>query len=240
MAMTEDFLEGLSMMADRSPGPRHLPWPIPGNPGALVEFSAFADWRDFFMAFRLPGGVPGHMTDAFDRALKIALLAWVDADLYVAAEMAALSALEHALRDCYLGIEKQRRLTLWAEEKKKEGKTLTERDNEKAGQVYFAELLKVMVREEKLTDDMIPLARNCGVNILPLLTGEIRVINGGKEKIVRFEPSLADMRNGRAHGNPFESALTAGLIELVRDLMEFAYRKRIEEMRRIENAVRTQ
>jgi len=55
------------------------------------------------------------------------VLSWVDGDLYLAAEIEALSALELALRDCYLGDEKQRRVTLLAAEKKKKGTVLSER-----------------------------------------------------------------------------------------------------------------
>jgi hypothetical protein len=43
------------------------------------------------------------MVDLFDRALKLYLAAWLDFDLVTAGEMAALAALEHSLRDCYLG-----------------------------------------------------------------------------------------------------------------------------------------
>jgi len=64
-------------------------------------------------------------------------------------------------------------------------------------------------------------------------------MNGEEEQVRRFEPSLADMRNIRAHGNPFGSGQIGGLIELVRDLIEFACRDRIEQMWRIENASRS-
>jgi len=240
MALTQEFLDTLNVMADCSPGPRCRQWPTPKNAGGFLEFRNFADWRDFFLAFRLADGVPLNMADAFHRALKIAILSWIDDDLYVAAEMAALSALEHSLRDCYLGDEKQRRLKRAAERARQKDGTLTEEDNEKAGRVLFTDLLSIMVREEKLTDDTIPIARKCGLKIMPVLTGKTRVVNGDKEQDVPYYPSLADMRNIRAHGNPFDSAPTAGLIELIRDLIEIAYRPRIEEAERIRSAHRSQ
>lgn len=36
------------------------------------------------------------------------------------------------------------------------------------------------------------------------------------------DPNLAEMRNVRAHGNPYGSGYQSGLLELVRDLIEYA------------------
>jgi hypothetical protein len=38
------------------------------------------------------------------------------------------------------------------------------------------------------------------------------------------EPSLADLRNDSAHGAPFDGFPQSGLLELVRDLIDYAYR----------------
>lgn len=43
------------------------------------------------------------------------------------------------------------------------------------------------------------------------------------------KPRLADVRNDLAHGFPFDGIPTAGLFELVRDLIEYAYRNMIAE-----------
>jgi hypothetical protein len=47
-------------------------------------------------------------------------------------------------------------------------------------------------------------------------------------------PTLAEHRNTLAHGDPFEGLPTGGLLELVRDLINFAYRDYIAEAPRPE------
>ena len=42
-------------------------------------------------------------------------------------------------------------------------------------------------------------------------------------------PTLAERRNTLAHGDPFEGLPTSGLLELLRDLINFAYRDYIAE-----------
>jgi hypothetical protein len=58
--------------------------------------------------------------------------------------------------------------------------------------------------------------RRCGPlsKVVGLLTGEIT-------------PSLAEIRNEMAHGLPFDGFPRAGLLELVRDLIDYAYRGRV-------------
>jgi hypothetical protein len=45
----------------------------------------------------------------------------------------------------------------------------------------------------------------------------------------KTHPTLAERRNSLAHGDPFDGPPTAGLLELVRDLINFAYRHYIAE-----------
>ena len=80
----------------------------------------------------------------------------------------------------------------------------------------FASLLKYMVDADGLTDAQIPMVVRCGGKALGQLTGETR-------------PTLAERRNSLAHGDPFDGLPTGGLIELVRDLINFAYRHYIAE-----------
>jgi hypothetical protein len=40
----------------------------------------------------------------------------------------------------------------------------------------------------------------------------------------KTHPGLAEIRNQLAHGYPFDGLAYAGLLELVRDLIEYAYR----------------
>jgi hypothetical protein len=68
------------------------------------------------------------------------------------------------------------------------------------------------VTHDNLTADIVPMNIRChgGAVIDPL---------SGKRK-----PSLADIRNGLAHGSPFDSLPWSGLLELTRDLIEHVYR----------------
>jgi len=52
-------------------------------------------------------------------------------------------------------------------------------------------------------------------------------------------PTLAERRNTLAHGDPFEGLPTGGLLELVRDLINFAYRDYVAEAPRSEFLVST-
>ena len=78
----------------------------------------------------------------------------------------------------------------------------------------FAALLKYMSSDE-LTDDKIPMVRRSGGSAIRFVTGESK-------------PSLAERRNALAHGDPFDTLPCAGLLELVRDLIGYAYRSRVE------------
>lgn len=80
----------------------------------------------------------------------------------------------------------------------------------------FASLLKYMVDVDGLTDAHIPMVARCGGTALGQLTGDTR-------------PTLAERRNALAHGDPFDGLPTSGLLELVRDLINFAYRHYIAE-----------
>jgi hypothetical protein len=80
----------------------------------------------------------------------------------------------------------------------------------------LATLLTYMVDVDGLTDAQIPMVMRCGGTAIGQLTGETR-------------PTLAERRNTLAHGDPFEGLPTGGLLELVRDLINFAYRGYIAE-----------
>lgn len=80
----------------------------------------------------------------------------------------------------------------------------------------FAALLKYMVEVDGLTDPQIPMVVRCRGTALGQLTGDTR-------------PTLAERRNAPAHGDPFDGLPTGGLLELVRDLINFAYRHYIAE-----------
>ncbi len=80
----------------------------------------------------------------------------------------------------------------------------------------FATLLKHMVEADGLSDAQIPMVVRCGGTAIGQLTGAAK-------------PTLAERRNSLAHGDPFDGLPTGGLLELVRDLINFAYRQYISE-----------
>ncbi len=75
----------------------------------------------------------------------------------------------------------------------------------------FATLLKHMVDVDGLTDDNIPMVVRTGGTAVGFITGEA-------------QPSLSRRRNSMAHGDPFDGLPVGGLLELVRDLINYAYR----------------
>jgi len=75
----------------------------------------------------------------------------------------------------------------------------------------FATLLKHMVDADGLTDAHIPMVVRTGGTAIGFVTGEAK-------------PSLSQRRNGMAHGDPFDGLPVGGLLELVRDLINYAYR----------------
>ena len=208
MAPNVKFLEALAAVADTSPGPIVLPWPIPGNPGGFISFANFAEWQAFVLRLGLPDDVPQVLSHKFERAQKQYLLAWIDRDFIKAGELAALIALEYAVKDRY-GHKAPK------PNKKKKMSDL------KVETAPFADLLKFMVEHDGLTNERIPMIRSCNnpaAKGVEFLTGELR-------------PSLADRRNSAAHGDPFDGSPIGGLLELVRDLIEYAYRDWIAEAR---------
>jgi hypothetical protein len=61
-----------------------------------------------------------------------------------------------------------------------------------------------------------PMVVRCGGSAVGQLIGETH-------------PTLAERRNALAHGDPFDGLPTGGLLELVRDLINFAYRHYMAE-----------
>lgn len=76
--------------------------------------------------------------------------------------------------------------------------------------------LKHMVEGDGLTDAAIPMVVRCGGTAIGQLTGDT-------------EPTLARRRNQAAHDDPFDGMPVGGLLDLVRDLIAYAYRDMIAE-----------
>jgi hypothetical protein len=190
MHLTTKFLDAVAMAEDRSSNPLLVPWPMPGNLGGCLSFSAFAEWQAFVLDLSLRRAVPDSVASKFERSQKLHLLAWIDGDLFMAGELIALTALELAVKDRYGAKVK--------------------RPN---GSIHFADGLRYMVKQDGLTDAKVPILQRCGGGtVVGCLTGD-----------GEYKPSLADRRNDLAHGAPFGSPC-AGLFELVRDLIDYAYR----------------
>lgn len=85
------------------------------------------------------------------------------------------------------------------------------------GNILFDRLLRFMVERDDLTDAKLPIQQRCGLgSVVMRLTGEAK-------------PTLANMRNDLAHGYPFDGLPSSGLLEVVRDLINYAYRDMIAE-----------
>jgi hypothetical protein len=194
MPLSTDFLDAVALAATRCPGPRFVPWPIPGNPAGFISFASFNEWRDFVANLSLRDGIPEIVRAKFERAQKVHILAWIDFDLIKAGELVALTALEFALMDRY-----------------------GPKAREKYGNTAFAHLLRYMPEHDGLTDDKVPMIHRCGGTVVELLAG-------------KTPQTLADIRNDAAHGYPLDGLPWAGLLELVRDLIEFAYRELVASL----------
>ena len=214
MPLPANTLDAIADARDPSSGPLVAPWPTPAGVGA-VAFATFAEWRDFVLGFGLRRAAPEIVAAKFERAQKLYILAWLDFDLIKAGELVALTALESALMDRYAGAETARRTKLVAKKAEREKRALSKKEKWWVGYTTFADLLKFMVERDGLSDDQIPMNRRCGPasKAIGRLTGESR-------------PSLSDLRNDLAHGAPIDDFPWAGLLELVRDLIDYAYRDR--------------
>jgi hypothetical protein len=85
-----------------------------------------------------------------------------------------------------------------------------EKVKKRGGYRSFADLLKHML-QDGLTDESIPMVRRSGGSAIGFVSGDCK-------------PSLADIRNSQAHGDPFDGLPCGGLLELIRDLIVYAYR----------------
>ena len=79
------------------------------------------------------------------------------------------------------------------------------------GAKNFSRLLKHMCQSDGLDDSKIVMVQKYGATAIGRISGETH-------------PSLSEMRNSLAHGDPFDGAPTSGLLELIRDLIDYVYR----------------
>jgi hypothetical protein len=189
-------------------------WPRPGNPGPVyLTFSKLQEWRRFIEEFDLNPLVPQMMWDKYRRAQTLYYLGWIDGDCIKAGELAALVALELALIDRYSA----------------SGQVKEPGDKRRP---MLAALIAYMVEQDGLTDDRLPIFWKYGGGSIVGNLYETR--DERKARGNALPPmNLVERRNRAAHGDPFDTMLAAGLIEVVRDLIEFAYRDFIRERRMV-------
>lgn len=100
------------------------------------------------------------------------------------------------------------------------------------GNKKLATLLQHMVEKDGLRDEKISMFRKYGGNIVANLYETDASRKARKGTLVEPPMTLAAIRNSLAHGYPFDGLPRSGLLELVRDLIEYAYRDWIVELTR--------
>lgn len=95
------------------------------------------------------------------------------------------------------------------------------------GNMMLGSLLKHMVESDGLTNEKIPMFQKYGFPIVENLYEPKPARKTQKTDRVVPSMTLSGIRNSLAHGDPFDSMPWSGLLELVRDLVEYAYRDRI-------------
>lgn len=182
----------------------HLQWPRPGNPGAILGFAAPEEWIAFLSELDLSPYVPQIVSTKYRRAQRLYALSWLDLDLVKAGELVSVTALELALKDRYAGqIQKRNPM--------------------------FSDLLQHLVMKDGLASTEVNFTRLYGGKVANLLYESDATRDARKRHQGPAQPTLLSIRNGLAHGDPFDGLPWGGLLELIRDLIEYAYRQMIAE-----------
>jgi hypothetical protein len=198
------------LQPDRGSMPLVIYWPRPGSPAARLTFSKLTEWREFIEMFDLNPLVPMIILDKYRRAQNLYWLGWIDYDCIKAGELASLVALELALLDRYGGKDQAKR-------------------PRKGGPPHLNALLEYMVEQDGLANQHLSIFRKNGGNVIANLYETKEAWQARKGNFDSPSMTLAERRNRAAHGDPFDTIPSAGLIELVRDLIEYAYRNFIKE-----------
>jgi len=192
---------------DRTAFPLIVPWPTRANIGGMLEFREASEWLAFLRQRDLHPAVPLIVAAKYQRARKLYALAWQEFDLIKAGELVALTALELALRDRY-------------------GARAPKRGRQPP---TLEGLLRYMVEGDGLTDGALSFVRQYGGSVLPHLYETDAARAARKATQSPPQTTLAAIRNSLAHGDPFDGLPWSGLLELVRDLIHYAYRDMISE-----------
>jgi len=193
-------LDKLRKKLGRRTGSLTLPWPGGTDPPPFRRFASLDDWHREIESLGLTVVVPTVVAQKFLLAQKHHLVAWIDLELIKAGEWAAFGALEYALNDRYGWLIHQ---------KEQAASTKPIRFKPQS----LAKCLAYMLEHDGLTDERLPFSRKYGIKATEQL----------KEKGT-LRPSLYQRRNTLNHGHLIEALPTSGLLELIRDLIDYAYR----------------
>jgi hypothetical protein len=203
------FLDPSQLVERLSAGVLTVPWPSRDNLGGVLTFSEAHTWRRFVSDLSLHAAIPWIVRGKFRRAQSLYFLAWVDFDLIKVGELAALVALELALKDRY-------------------GQHLPPKKGRAAD---FYDLMKYLVEQDGLTDKDLPFVRRYGGSVIPHLYESDSARLARKAANAPAQTTLVGIRNSLSHGDPFDGLPWSGLLELVRDLIHYAYRDYLIESR---------
>jgi hypothetical protein len=170
------------------------------EPAPFKKFERFADWLDAIEELGLAAEVPDVVADKYVLALKHCLIAWIDLQFLRAAEWAAFGALEYALNDRY-------------------GRLIHDLDQAAAGRPLkfrpkgSSKCLEFMLGHDGLTDDVFRFSLKYRIPA----TQQLR-----RDGAIR--PTLYQRRNELMHGRSSDAYPASGIIEMIRDLIDHAYR----------------
>jgi hypothetical protein len=222
------------------PRPLTIVWSTSAHPAHPHVFSTKDGWLVFLAKFNLHPAVPMPTAAKFTRAQKLYAYAWLEEDFLKAGELVALGSLEGALRDCYGRKVVDLRIAEAAKQLKP-GTKIKAADRFKLQRIpMLAELMGYMAQHDGLTDERFAFSQRYASKVVGALfepDGARKVRNKAiklaAEDPSRFAPdepmTLATIRNGLAHADAFEGWPWSGLLELVKDLIEYAYRERIAQ-----------
>lgn len=219
----------------RSDGQMSAPWVMPLNQPPFRTFTSLPEWLDALVALDLDPAlrVPQVVRDKYLRALKVYLAAWVDADILVIAEAAAYGALELAVRDQYChkvrALEREREIEARKRKAEPKPQATSKPAVEKAAPQFSDEpqppalsaLLDYIVRHDGLTDADLKTA--CPY---PGNTAVDRLRNYKLKDPKATRPSIAELRHRVSHGDPRATLPYAGSLQLIHDIIHYAYRQR--------------
>lgn len=197
-----DHFDILCIKSDRSDNPLQLLWTGPKSPAELHVFSHLSEWKDFIVQLSLSCQAPLVVKNKFERAQYLYLLAWAYQDVIKAGELAALAALELALKDVYMNAYK-------------------EKNPKKPIYAFLKQGLEYMVEHDELVDGKLPIVQKYGGSVV---SNFYRVRQNGQEGKIDQTGTLVDIRNSLAHGDPFDAMPYGSLLEIVRDLIDYMYR----------------